>query len=182
MTLKILPTTWYTVGALVDIKRTTVTFKDGTGTPNELLIKIGEGNITFSENRAIEYILDRGLIDEVREGDEAPVDVSFEFNWEYLTGSPTTAAPPTPKDALQRTGNASSWISSDADLCAPYAIDIEILFEPDCGASAGVENERITISDFRWETLDMDLRAGTISATGRANVKLVTAVRFPQTT
>lgn len=174
---------WSTVGVLVDIKRTTITLKDGTTpTANSLAVKVGEGNLTFTENRTIEYILDRGLIDEVREGDEVPVDVSFEFNWEYLAGSPTSGALPTIKEFLQQTGNAASHISSDPDNCAPYATDIEVLYEPVCGASAGIENERITISDFRWESLDHDLRAATISVTGRANVKLVTAVRFPQTT
>jgi hypothetical protein len=168
---------------LVDIKRTTLKIKDGTTpTPNEVTIKVGEGNITFTENRTIEYILDRGVIDEVREGDQVPVDVSFEFNWIYLTGSPSSGALPTIKDALTNVGNASSWVSSDPDNCSPYAVDIEILYEPVCGASAGIENERITISDFRWESLDHDLRAATISVTGRANVNLVTAVRFPQTT
>ena len=181
--MKFLPSVWSNVGVLVDIKRTTLKIKDGTTpTPNEVTIKVGEGNITFTENRTIEYILDRGLIDEVREGDEVPVDVSFEFNWIYLTGSPSSGALPTIKDALTRVGNAASWISSDPDGCAPYAVDIEILYEPVCGASAGIENERITISDFRWESLDHDLRAATISVTGRANVNLVTAVRFPQTT
>lgn len=181
--MKFLPSVWSTVGVLVDIKKTTITIKDGTSpTPNEVAIKVGEGNITFTENRTIEYILDRGVIDEVREGDQVPLDVSFEFNWIYLTGSPSSGALPTIKDALTNVGNASGWVSSDPDNCAPYAVDIEILYEPVCGKSAGIENERITISDFRWESLDHDLRAATISVTGRANVNLATAVRFPQTT
>lgn len=183
MLLHTIPSVWSSVGVLVDIKRSTLTIKDGTlPTPNEIAIKVGEGNLTYTENRTIEYILDRGLIDEVREGDQVPLDVSFEFNWEYVTGSPSSGALPTIEDALKRTGNAGDWTSSDADTCAPYAVDIEILYEPFCGQSAGIENERITISDFRWESLDHDLRAATISVTGRANVRTATAVRFPQTT
>ena len=182
MMLNFIPSVWSSVGLLVDIKRATITIKDGTGTPNEIAIKIGEGNLTYTENRTIEYILDRGLIDEVREGDQVPVDVSFEFNWDYITGSPASGGLPTIEDALKKVGNASTWISTDAEICAPYAVDIEVLYEPFCGVSAGIENERITISDFRWESLDHDLRAATISVSGRANVTTVTAVRFPQTT
>ena len=97
-------------------------------------------------DRTIEYILDRGLIDEVREGDEVPVDVSFEFNWIYLTGSPSSGALPTIKDALTRVGNASAWVSSDPDGCSPYAVDIEILYEPSCsGPVAGIETAECRI-------------------------------------
>ncbi len=181
--MKFIPSVWSCVGVLVDIKRTTIKFKDGTSpTPNEITVKGGEGNLTYTENRTIEYILDRGLIDEVREGDEVPVDVTLEFNWEYITGSPSSGALPTVSDAIKGVGNASDWLSSDPDQCAPYAVDIEVLYEPQCRKSAGIDNERITISDFRWESLDHDLRASTISVSGRANVKTVTAVRFPQTT
>jgi hypothetical protein len=178
-----LPSVWSNVGALIDIKKTTIQIIDGTTpTPNMLTIKVGEGNFTFTENRTIEYILDRGIIDEVREGDEVPVDCSFDFNWEYLAGASGSGALPTPKEALQNTGNASTWISSDSDNCAPYAVDMQVLYEPVCGKSAGIDNERITVSDFRWESLDFDLRESSISVSGRANVKVVTAVRFPQTT
>lgn len=181
--MKFIPLVWSNVGVLIDIKRSVIRFKDGTSpTPNELLVKVGEGNLTWTENRTIEYILDRGLIDEVREGDEVPVDVSFEFNWEYVTGSATSGALPTPVDALKGTGNASSWLSSDPDQCAPYAVDVEVLYEPQCRKSAGIDNERTTLSDFRYESLDFDLRAATISVSGRANIKEATAVRFPQTT
>lgn len=181
--MKFLLSVWSNVGVLVDIKRTTIRIKDGTTpTANELLVKVGEGNLTYTENRTIEYILDRGLIDEVREGDEVPVDAAFEFNWEYITGTPASGGLPTPSDAIKGVGNAASWLSSDPDQCAPYAVDIEVLYEPVCRKSAGIDNERITISDFRWESLDHDLRAATISVSGRANIKTVTAVRFPQTT
>jgi hypothetical protein len=181
--MKSLSSVWLNVGVLVDIKRTTISISDGTTpTANTLLVKVGEGNLTWTENRTIEYILDRGLIDEVREGDEVPVDVSFEFNWEYITGSPASGALPTPSDAIKGVGNASTWLSSDPDQCAPYAVDLIVLYEPNCRKSAGIDNERITLSDFRWESLDQDLRASTISASGRCNIKEATAVRFPQTT
>ena len=74
----------------------------------------------------------------------------------------------TPVDALKRKGGAAEWVSSSADACEPYAVDIEVQHEPSC-ASAGVEDEVTLFPDFRWDSLEFDLREATISATGRCN-------------
>ena len=39
--------------------------------PNSITIKIGEGNLTYSEKRPVEFKLDRGNLDTVREGPRA---------------------------------------------------------------------------------------------------------------
>ena len=166
----------------IDLKDVTLKIRDGaTPTPNEIEIKIGEGNLTYSENRNIEYTLDRGLLDEVRKGDEVPMDVSFDFVWEFIKGSSASAgAPPTIEDALKNTGQAAAWVSTDPDTCRPYAVDIILEHVPSCGAGSDAEQETITLPDFRYETLDHDLRAGTIAVTGRCNAEEATAVRVPQ--
>lgn len=169
--------------AQIDLKYTTLSLQDGsTPTPNSITIKIGEGNLTYSENKTIEYTLDRGLIDEVREGDEVPMDVSFDLVWEFITGNTDSAGvPPTVEDALKNQNNAASWVSSDPDTCRPYALDVIIEYVPQCGAGAPTqEQEVITLPDFRYETLDHDLRAGTISCSGRCNAKVATIVRSLQ--
>ena len=171
------------VFAQIDLKYTTLKLQDGsTPTANYIEIKIGEGNLTYSENKTIEYTLDRGLLDEVREGDEVPMDVSFDLVWEFITGNQDSAGvPPTVEDALKNQNNAASWVSTDADACRPYALDVVIEYVPVCGAGAGrQEQEVITLPDFRYETLDHDLRAGTISCTGRCNAKVATVVRSLQ--
>ncbi len=140
-------------------------------------VKIGEGNLTYSENRNIDYILDRGLLDDVREGDQVPMDVNFDFQWEYIVGSSGSAIP-TVEEALKGTGEAAAWVSTDSDACRPYAVDLEIEYLPvpsTCG-----DGEVITFSDFRYETLDHDLREGTISCAGRCNVTKAAAVRTAQ--
>ncbi len=166
----------------IDLKDATLKLRDGTTpTPNEIEIKIGEGNLTYSENRTIEYTLDRGLLDEVREGDQVPMDISFDLVWEFIKGDTSSGgAPPTVEDVLKNQGNAATWISTDADVCRPFAIDVVIEHVPSCGVGATVDQEIITLPDFRFETLDHDLRAGTISVTGRSNATAASIVRSAQ--
>lgn len=175
--------TWAPVYAQLDIKYATLKIQDGTTpTANEITVKVGEGNITWSENRNVEYTLDRGTIDEVRLGDEVPMDVTFDFTWEFITGNDDSAgSPPTVEDALKQVGQAAGWTSSDSDTCRPYAVDIVIEYVPNCNdGSQAADQETITLPDFRWDTIDHDLRAGAISVTGRCNAFNATVVRQAQ--
>jgi hypothetical protein len=155
------------LGAQIDMKNTTLKIKDGGS--NEVSIKIGEGTLTYDETRTMEYTLDRGALDTVREGDEVPMDVSFDFIWEFLTATSTSGAVvPTIEDALKQRGEASGWVTTSADACEPYAVDIEIVYTPTCGTE---EDETILLPDFRWETLAHDLSAGTVAVSGKCNAK-----------
>lgn len=140
---------------------------------NSLEIKVGEGTLTFNEKRNMQYTLNRGKLDEVRESDEVPMDVKFDLVWEYLKGSSVAQSPPSPLEALKKIGNASTWASSDADSCRPYAVDIVVLYVPACTG----DQEEITLPDFRYEDLAMDLKAGTISCTGKCNKKQAEILR-----
>jgi hypothetical protein len=164
--------------AAIDLKKATLTVKDGSTTPNELVVKIGEGNLTFSEKRNIEYSLDRGLLDTVKEGDQVPMEVNFEFLWEYIMGKDSST--PGLKEALTKTGGASGWVSSDTDACRPYAVDLELEYLP-TPASCG-DKETILLPDFRYESLDYDLRNAQISCAGKCNALSPSVTRAPQTT
>lgn len=142
---------------------------------HRLEVKLGEGSLNYTERREIEYRLNRGVIDEVREGNQVPVEVSMDFNWEYITATDDGA--PTIEDALKNTGGASHWVSSDSDQCRPYAVDIYIEYEPSCGNQSDI-NEIILLSDFRWEELAHNGQEGTISCTGRCNITTATAIRM----
>jgi hypothetical protein len=141
--------------------------------PHSMDVKIGQGNLTYSEKRKMEYILDRGRIDTVRQGDQEPVDVKLDFMWEFLTS--ISGDPPTVEDALKQRGNASTWVSSSADPCEPYAVDVIIDYVPPC---PGVQAEKIILSDFRWEDLGHDTKAGTVSITGKCNIQAASVVRY----
>jgi len=157
-------TTEYTISAHTETLGNTssITFSPGlvaavtsgaaiTVGPHNLIVKIGEGNLTYSEKRKIDYVLDRGRLDTVRQGDEQPVEVKLDFMWEFLRAA--TGDPPTVEDALKQRGNAANWISSSSDPCEPYCVDIIIDYIPPCG---GIDSERIILADFRYEDLAHD--------------------------
>lgn len=134
--------------------------------PRRLDVKIGEGNLTYSEKRNMEYTLDRGELDTVKEGDDVPVDAKLDATWEFLRAS--TGQFPTIEDVLKRRGEASGWTSSSSDDCEPYAIDVEIEYDPPCG---GEEREVILLQDFRYENIDHDLKQSQLAISGKCNVK-----------
>lgn len=158
----------------IDLKQCTIKFKDGDTPQNELEIKIGTGNMTFVERVNRNYELDKGLLDTVRNGDEVPVDVTLAFSWEWLKAD--TGLPPTPVDVLKRRGEAAAWVSSSADPCEPYCIDIEVYVDPEC--EDGSKAEVILLPDFRYEELNYDIQAGQISVTGKCNVTDATITRI----
>lgn len=137
-----------------------------THTGRQLEVKVGDGNVTYTENRAYLYDLERGIIDTVRQDDDVPMDVTIDFTWEFLTAI-TGAITPTIEDVLNFRGPASSWVSSSADPCEPDAIDIEIEHEQPC---LDTEKEFIVLKDYRWETLDHNIDDAAVSSTGRCNI------------
>jgi hypothetical protein len=143
--------------------------------PIQLSIKVGDGNMTYTEAVEREYVLDRGQLSGVRDGDDQPVSASLSFVFEHVrTG---TGEAITPVDAMKGINGAAEWISSDqVDNCNPYAIDLVIEHVPACSGQS-VETETITLEDFRYDQLQYDLSAGTISVTGRCNRTEAVVVR-----
>ena len=236
--------------ASADLKLATIKIKDG-GT-NEITVKVGEGNLTYTESRNIEYVRDRGNLDSVKLGDEEPMAVTLDAVWENIKGiatNPNAAAPSgiavgattgvltdnaatpvrigsvftsgtgttavkhfvsastatgivfspaipagqaiptgavafdtvsvTIEDALKQQGSATTWVSSDADTCAPYCVDIEVTLAFPCGGGATVgQDEVISLPQFRWESLAHDVSAGTIACSGNCNVTTAGAERY----
>ena len=144
-----------------------------------LRVKVGEGNITWSEKKPREYKKDRGVLDTVRNADEEPMDINFAFQYEELTSTDPMTDPPTPEDAIKQRGAAASWVSSDtSDPCAPYCLNIWVLHTPlNCTA---VAKELVVLPKFYYEQLDHDPKAGTISCTGKCNATQADVYRIPQ--
>lgn len=149
--------------------------------PVYLKIKVGEGNLTWSEAKPREYKMDRGKISEVRNGEEAAMDVNLQMWYEELTASDPTTDPPTPEDALKRRGAAATWLTSDnADAdskCRPYSINIEILHTPPCTEK---KKEKVVLPWYRYEKLDHDPKAGTISTSGKCLATEAQVTRIAQ--
>lgn len=159
----------------VDLKNATIKIYDGSPVPNELEVKIGEGNFTWTETYNREYSLDKGKLDTVRNGDETPLSVTMDFVWEWIKAQPGQA--PTVVDALKQRGEAADWVSSSSDPCEPYSVDLELFIDPEC--NDGSYAERIYFSDFRQDTLDHDPSEGSIACTGQCNITEPTITREP---
>jgi hypothetical protein len=135
-------------------------------------IKVGEGNLTWTEAKEYEYLRERGDLDTVKEADEQPVEMSLEFVYDYIktqSGQTITAV-----DALKRAGEASEWVSTSDDLCEPYCVDVLVKHCVPCGTD---EDEDVLFTDFRYESLDFDTGEATIAVSGRCNVSEPTITR-----
>ena len=132
--------------------------------PQKLDIKIGDGNLTYTEHRDYQYVLDRGDLDTVREKDQVPLDVKLDCVYEHITQG--TSEPVSPMDALKRVGGAKEWVSSATDKCEPYAVDLQVVQTPPCG---GIEVETTLFPDMRAESREMNLKDATIAVTAKCN-------------
>lgn len=176
------------------IRRTTEanTPPGNTNQGDFMLVKFGEGNFTYTIRRNFTYELDRGLLDDVRRGDEAPLDISFGGKYEYILSIPVpTPSGATPlRDAyvnqltLQEAlrgkildgVSAHPWITAGIErepwlVCTPYCTVLELhndlrLECPD----VDVPGEALLFRYFRAEAVDHDVKAGTVSVTGKANI------------
>lgn len=160
--------------APIDLKDCVIKLLDGTGTPNELTVKIGEGNFTWSEMYNREYKKDRGNLDTVRNGDQEPMEVSFEVRYTEIKAASGVSF----EDFLKQINGASAYASTDSDACAPYAVDIQVIHTPPHCTTQQIET--LTFPDFRVEKLDHDIKAGTISCSGKCNAVQPTVARTAQ--
>ncbi len=156
--------------ARIDLKKCIITIKDGGG--NSLEVKIGEGTLDYTEHKAREYFNDRGTLADVRDADEQPMDVNVQFTWEFLKS--TGAEPVSVEEALKKNGAASGWETSGADECEPYAVDIQVTYDPDCGTTPG---EVYLFPEFRYESLGHNFKDATVSFNGKCKATEATVTR-----
>jgi hypothetical protein len=130
----------------------------------EIEIKVGDGDLKYSEADAYMYDLDRGELDTVRRGDEQPMEISLSFTFDTVKSG--TGETITPIEALKGTGNASEWVTSSADACEPYAVDLIVEDVRPCGAT---NNRTYLFPDFRCEKRDYDFKGASIAVTGKCN-------------
>jgi len=142
--------------------------------PAQIEIRIGEGNLTWTEAREFDYVLDRGNLDTVRQGDEQPLEIQLEFLYEFYTNGSGGAWNPSPIDFLKRVNEGSDLASSSSDPCEVFAVDIKVVYDPPCGSE---DNENYVFPDFRYESLEFNLQDATISVSGKCNATEPTVTR-----
>jgi len=140
--------------------------------PQRITIAIGDGDLSWTENRDLIYDLDRDTLDTVRLGEDQPLEVELAFTFEYVTTQSGQAI--TPVDAIKRIGEATEWVSSSSDLCEPYAVDIYVVHCVPCGTD---QDQDFLFEDFRYESLEYSIQDASIAVSGRCNVTDVTTTR-----
>ena len=110
----------------------TIIIKDGSATPKTLTSPISEGDMAFTVKKPTFVVLNRGVIDSRKSGDQTPTDVSFSIKfeqWSFASGASTGISV---YDALNGSGGAATagWVSSDA--CGPFSVDIEFRINDPC--------------------------------------------------
>lgn len=131
---------------------------------NQLDIKVGSGELFFREKKQYEYLKEKRRLDEVKEGEDIPMEIDFQFKWDFLTSN--SGETPTIEDVLK---NHAGWTStSDCD----YTLDLEILHEPCPG-----QVERIILPDFSYETLVHTIKDGYVKCSGTCNATEATVTR-----
>ena len=147
----------------IDLKNCTFEIK-GKGNGESLEFKVGNGNLQYTTHHARTYELDRGRLDSVKDADEQPMDVSFDFIWDWLkswTGDESV------EEVLNALGTSSGWESSDSDDCAPASVDLVITHTVTCGTT--VHTEVITFPNFRHESLAHDSKNSSVAVSGKCN-------------
>ena len=150
------------------LKNATLTILDGTSvTPLEIAVQLGTGNITWTENYGYDYETERGNIANgtVRDADEQPVEVNVTATWENTYYGAGDATVVTPYEALKRVGAAAAWVTTGADACEPYACELQIEFDVDCGSTL---DELTRFTEFRCESCAFDISAGTLVFSGKS--------------
>ncbi len=149
---------------------------------NSLVIPIDEGNLNFSEDTPGVVVKNRGALDHWSKGEEMPVTLSFTIKFDAY-GSKTTQAVAVDtgdpgslpdggavtdfsvRDFLENGGSllTSSNGRSDNFLCS-------LIFTVDDPMSANDENEELTFTQFKCESLKFAEGAefNTIAVSGRA--------------
>lgn len=154
---------------VIDLKNATLTIADGNS--HTLTVRLCEGVLSWTEKKNIEYIRNRGSLNDVKEGDQVPLELKLDAIFDFITmGSDNVVSF---NDALTKTGGASAWTSSDTDTCQPYAVNLILVHTPVCTAKA----ETVTFPKFRYESLDFDPKTGKISCSGKCNVTKVSTAR-----
>jgi hypothetical protein len=144
-----------------------------TFSPHQLEVNIGDGNFTYERKMPRQYKKNRGRLSHVKNADEEQLEVNFDFVWEHIRSS--TNDPVTIEEALTKEGNASTWVTSSADPCEPYAVDLVILYKPIC---ENEQWEKLVFEDFRPETLNHNLKDGAVACKGACNRLAPTVTRI----
>ena len=140
--------------------------------PQQVYIKIGDGNLTYTEHRDYQYLLDRGLLDTVREPKDVPMDVKLDAVYEHITsGTSDNVCPMERAEGAQQRGGMGQFGSRRLRaVLRGRAGGLQPALRP-------VNRETTVFPMFRAETREINYSAATIVFTGKCMAKEPTVYR-----
>lgn len=127
--------------------------------------KVADGTLQFGESKEIIYTPNKGVLDDVKTGDEQPLSIDTSFTWEDFEAS-VGSGTPSPLDILFQNGEAATYTSTaDASGCPPYCVDIEVEINPGCSEV----REFVTFEEFLWDDIAPTFKDGKIAFKGQCN-------------
>ena len=165
-------TAWKPVGELIDLKNCDIELTDGT--PTTVIVRVGEGNLTFSEKRNYDVQLNRGKLDGmgIKKGDEAPVEFSLDIAWDWIQGTsatPVTGGFESILSIIGRTLDVNGdpvGKSTDGDECNPYAFTMTVKYNAACGTTPNKKD--LTFALCRYDQLQYDIGGAKLQMTGKS--------------
>lgn len=140
--------------------------------PQRVTMKVGSGNIEWTESDDPQVDTDRGILDGVRLGVEQPMQVSASFVFNWLRAS--SGQPITVYEALHQIGGASDWHNAADDPCEPYCVDIYVIDTPPCGSE---QSEVIIFEKFYKNEVNPTVEGGLVNLSGICNATAPTITR-----
>ena len=152
----------------IDLKDCTFFVIDGTGL-NFVAIRIGEGNFTYSRKRNVEPRKSRGNLYQSREGEEEPIDISFQFVWDEIKSS--GSEPPTLEEIFD--GTAPGWVTATTnDPDGPFTVNLQIVRSFTCqrpNATTYTDGETYNFPEFNTQELSHSVKDATVDCKGFSN-------------
>ena len=132
-----------------NLRDAVLTIKDGSPTPNTLIVSPDNGDLSWTVHSPTVTILNRGSLHSRRRGNDQEVDVSFSFmftQWENAMGATGVSVP----DALLKRGGASAWVTADPNTCNVYGVNLVFEITDPCDPT---KKETIKLDNFHAESL-----------------------------
>lgn len=122
-----------------DLQGCTITFRNDKD--ETVTFRLGEGSLTWTQQREFEYELDRGKLDTVRVADEQPIDVELDMQYDWIQACSDVIDRPI--DVIRSSG--------------PEGLDMFV----------EMDDEWYEFRGFHWESMEWSLSEGLLSLTGR---------------
>lgn len=157
-----------------NLRNGTLVLKDGSGSPKTLTVALDEGDLRWIERQQTIEILDRGVLDHTRPGDQLPVDLSFSAKWTQLLGKEADSG-----NALQLYEFLHGLSATGVVSTSPTGQQFTLTFEFTVADPASSNDELITFTKVFRQSLTMNEadRANLITFSGRAFITRPTITR-----